>query len=90
MEALLFAHPSVAVVGLPGEKWGETMAAFISPAPGESLHKGLLFAYLRERLAPHKTPRQWFEVAEFPMTDSGKIQKFTLRELWAASELTEA
>jgi acyl-coenzyme A synthetase/AMP-(fatty) acid ligase len=56
------------------------VAAFIRPAPGqEPLPEGL-FAYCREHLAPHKTPRYWTVLEEFPLTPSGKIQKFMLRE----------
>jgi acyl-CoA synthetase (AMP-forming)/AMP-acid ligase II len=92
LEELLFAHGSVgevAVVGLPDDKWGETVGAFIRPAPGCTVDKNELFAYLRENLSPQKTPRQWFEVEEFPLTGSGKIQKFRLREQWQAGEWTE-
>ena len=92
LEELLFAHPSVgavAVVGLPDEKWGETVAAFVRPRPGATINKNELFAYMRENLAPHKTPKQWFELDEFPLTGSGKIQKFKLREQWQAGLLTE-
>ncbi len=83
LEELLFAHEAVgdvAVVGLPDEKWGESVAAFIRPAPGHTVDKSELFNYTREHLAPHKTPRHWFAVEEFPLTGSGKIQKFKLRE----------
>jgi fatty-acyl-CoA synthase len=92
LEELLFAHPSVsevAVVGLPDEKWGEVVGAFLRPAPGAVLNKDELFAYMREHLAPHKTPRHWFSLEQFPLTGSGKIQKFRLREMWAEGELTE-
>jgi fatty-acyl-CoA synthase len=85
-------HPDVAevaVVGLPDEKWGETVAAFVRPAPGCKVDKDQLFAYFRERLAPHKTPRQWFAVEQFPLTGSGKIQKFKLREQWASGDWIE-
>ena len=41
-----------------------------------------LFAYARERLAPHKTPKHWITVDEFPLTGSGKIQKYVLRQRW--------
>ena len=85
MEELLFAHESVgevAIVGLPDEHWGETVAAFVRPAPGHRVDKALLFSYVRQHLAPHKTPKQWFHVDEFPLTGSGKIQKFKLREQW--------
>ena len=92
LEDLLFAHESVsevAVVGLPDEKWGETVAAFVKPAPGCSVEKNELFSYVRDHLAPHKAPKQWFAVEEFPMTGSGKIQKFKLREDWAAGAWPE-
>jgi len=92
LENLLVAHPDVgevAVVGLPDEKWGETVAAFVRPAPGCKVNKDELFRYLRERLAPHKTPKHWFAVEQFPLTGSGKIQKFKLREQWASGDCVE-
>jgi len=91
IEELLFRHPSVgdvAVVGLPDERMGEEVAAFLRAAPGEVIDKDALFTYLREHLAPQKTPRYWFEVDEFPLTGSGKIQKFVLRQQWEAGEHT--
>ena len=92
LEELLFAHPSVsgvAVVGLPDDKWGETVAAFVRPAPGAEVDKLTLFTYMREHLAPHKTPKRWFSVDDFPLTGSGKIQKFKLREQWERGVVTE-
>jgi len=92
LEDLLFAHPSVgevAIVGLPDDKWGETVGAFVKPAAGETINKTALFEYMREHLAPHKTPKQWFEVAEWPLTGSGKIQKFKLAEQWKKGDWTE-
>jgi fatty-acyl-CoA synthase len=91
LEELLFAHPSVgavAVVGLPDAKWGESVAAFLRPAPGQTIDKAELDAYVRERVAAFKAPRQWFVVNDFPMTGSGKIQKFVLREMWSKGEFT--
>ena len=85
IEDLLFRHPTVgdvAVVGLPSERMGEEVGAFLRAAPGEVINKEALFAYLREHLSPQKTPRFWFEVAEYPLTGSGKIQKFVLRQQW--------
>jgi fatty-acyl-CoA synthase len=92
LEELLFSHEAVgevAVVGLPDEKWGETVGAFVRAAPGHAVDKNELFAFMRDNLAPHKTPKQWFAVDEFPLTGSGKIQKFKLREQWVAGEWTE-
>ncbi|NOX30954.1 MAG: AMP-binding protein [Actinobacteria bacterium] len=92
LEELLFGHPSVgevAVVGLPDDKWGETVGAFVRPAPGFEVDKVELFNHMRENLAPHKTPKQWFALTEFPLTGSGKIQKFRLRDQWVAGEHRE-
>lgn len=92
LEDLLFSHASVgevAVVGLPDDRWGETVGAFIRPAAGQELSRAELFDYLRAHLAPHKTPKQWYVVPEFPMTGSGKIQKFRLREMWQCGDVTE-
>ena len=93
LEELLFKHPmvgEVAVVGLPDAKWGEVVAAFVRPAPGQAFDKEALVAYLREHLAPHKTPKHWFVLDAFPLTGSGKIQKYRLRERWQAGEFSEA
>ena len=92
IEELLFRHPSVgsvAVVGLPDAKWGEEVAVFLRPAPGAVINKDALTTYMREHLAPNKTPRRWFSLAEFPLTGSGKIQKFRLREMQQAGQITE-
>jgi fatty-acyl-CoA synthase len=85
IEELLFQHPSVgevAVVGIPDPRMGEEIAAFLRPAPGETLDRNTLFDYLREHLSPQKTPRYWYEIDAFPLTGSGKIQKFALRDAW--------
>ena len=91
LEELLFRHPKVgevAVIGVPHEKWGEEVAAFIRPAPGAIIEKEELIDYMRASLAPHKTPKHWFVVEAFPLTGSGKIQKFKLREAWSKGEMT--
>ena len=91
LEELLFRHPKVgevAVIGVPNEKWGEEVAAFIRPAPGAVIDKEELIDYMRASLAPHKTPKHWFVVDAFPLTGSGKIQKFKLREAWTKGEMT--
>ena len=89
IEQVLFTHPSVAdvaVVGVPDAKWGEQVAAFVRPAPGQTPDPDQLFAYCREHLAPHKTPRYWTVLDEFPLTPSGKVQKFVLRERFLAEQ----
>ncbi len=92
LEELLFRHASVgevAVVGLPDAKWGEQVAAFLRPKPGQRIDKDQLSDYMRDKLAPHKTPRHWFVLDAFPLTGSGKIQKFKLRDSWLKGELSE-
>jgi fatty-acyl-CoA synthase len=86
IEAVLFGHPDVvdvAVVGIPDERWGEQVAAFVRPAAGRTPDPAALFDYVRTHLAPFKTPRFWAIVDQFPLTGSGKIQKFRLREEFA-------
>jgi fatty-acyl-CoA synthase len=82
IEELLFAHPDVAevaVVGQPDERWGEIVVGFVRLATA-GVGGDELGAYCRERLAPYKVPQRWFFVDAFPLTASGKIQKFKLRE----------
>jgi fatty-acyl-CoA synthase len=83
IEQVLYSHPGVAdvaVVGVPDDYWGEQVAAFIRPAPGETVTQEELAAYCRTHLAAHKAPRHWVFTDAFPLTPSGKVQKFVLRE----------
>jgi non-ribosomal peptide synthetase component E (peptide arylation enzyme) len=88
VENLLFAHPKVsgvAVVGMPDPRLQERACAFVIPKPGESITLDEVAAYLEARgLARQKFPERVEIVSEFPMTPSGKVQKFRLRELIAA------
>jgi fatty-acyl-CoA synthase len=88
IENVLFEHPEVeqvSVIGVPDEKWGEIVAAVVLPrdtaAPPEP---AALRAYCHERLARHKAPSQWFILDQFPLTPTGKVQKFVLQE-WIAT-----
>ncbi|MBI2013932.1 MAG: AMP-binding protein [Candidatus Rokubacteria bacterium] len=87
VENELFAHPkiaSVAIVGMPDPRLGERACAFVIPKPGESVTLAELVQYLEGRqLARQKFPERLEIVAEFPMTPSGKVQKFRLRQLVA-------
>jgi fatty-acyl-CoA synthase len=93
IEELLIEHPEVAevaVLGVPDPKWGEQVGAVIRAAtPERPPTIADLHAYCRSRLAPFKTPKLWFFVDEFPLTPSGKIQKFVLRERIDSGDLTE-
>jgi cyclohexanecarboxylate-CoA ligase len=88
VENLLFAHPkvqNVAVVAMPDPRLVERACAFVIPRPGQTLTLEELTAYLEARqVARHKFPERLELVDEFPMTPSGKIQKFRLREMIAA------
>jgi fatty-acyl-CoA synthase len=84
IEETLFAHSKVAdvsVIGLPDERWGEIIAAVVRPAdPAAPPSADELHAWCREKLAAHKTPSAWYFVESYPMTASGKIQKFMLKQ----------
>jgi fatty-acyl-CoA synthase len=84
IENAMLEHPDIAVVGLPDEKWGEIIAAFYRSESGADLPEPDLRRHCRERLAPQKTSAVWRHVREFPLTGSGKIQKFALRENFLA------
>ena len=92
IEEVLYRHPAVgdvAVIGLPDDKWGETVGAVVRPSPGSTPTATELRSWVREHLAPHKTPASWFSADELPLTGSGKIQKFRLVEMWTNGELNE-
>ncbi len=83
VERLVLSHPAVAecaVVGLPHERWGEAVTAFVLPRPGASIDAAELVAWCGERLAPFKVPKRVVVLDEFPRTGTGKIQKAVLRE----------
>jgi fatty-acyl-CoA synthase len=81
----------VAVVGVADDKWGEQVAAVVRLADvAEATHTvtvANLMSWCSERLASHKTPKLWFTTDAFPLTGSGKLQKFRIREQIAAGEL---
>jgi fatty-acyl-CoA synthase len=83
IENALSAHPEVAqaaVVGVPDRRWGEAPVAFVRLVPGATVDGPMLEAFLKESLAGFKVPRRWVFVDAFPLTASGKIQKFRLKE----------
>ena len=82
IENTLLEHPAVAevaVVGIPDPKWGEIVGCFIRPVDDEPEISDLI-AHCRKYLSPVKTPTKWIFVEEWPLTGSGKIQKFKLLE----------
>ena len=90
IEGVLVEHPNVlqvAVVGLPDEKWGEIVAAFVLADTAPKVKE--LKVYCRQRLSPQKTPAVWIWVPEFPLTGSGKVQKFAIRDQYLAGDYGE-
>lgn len=89
IEEYMYTHPAVRdvqVVGVPDKKYGEEVLACVIPKEGASVTEQELIDFVRRGLAKHKTPRYVRFVESFPMTASGKIQKYKLRE-WAITEL---
>ena len=83
IEEFLYGHPDVAdvqVVGVPDERYGEEIAAFVVARDGASPDPEAIRDYCRGRIAHYKVPRYVIAVDEFPMTVTGKIQKFKLRD----------
>src|SRR5262249_8245193 len=84
IEEVLHAHAGVSeaqVIGVPSRKYGEEVMAWVKPAPGANPTQEELAAFCRQRVALYKVPRYWRIVEAFPMTVTGKVQKFRLREM---------
>ncbi len=89
IEEFLYSVPGVSdaqVIGVPDEKYGEEVMAWIRAKEGVVLTEEALVAACRGRIATFKIPRYWKFVDAFPMTVTGKIQKFRMREI-AVEEL---
>jgi fatty-acyl-CoA synthase len=83
IEEFLYTHPEISdvqVYGVPDEKYGERVAAAIIKREGSSLTAEDIKEYCRENIAGYKVPEYVDFVEEYPMTASGKIQKYKLRE----------
>jgi fatty-acyl-CoA synthase len=83
IEEFLYTYPGVAdvqVVGIPDERYGEEIVAFVRPEAGAQLDEDALREHCRARIAHYKVPRHVRFVTEFPMTVTGKVQKFKLRQ----------
>ncbi len=74
------------MIGVPSERYGEEVMAWVKPRTGAGLTGEQLEALCRGRIASYKIPRHWQIVNDFPMTVTGKVQKFRMREV-AVEEL---
>jgi fatty-acyl-CoA synthase len=71
---------------VPCSEYGEQVACFMRSSNGHKPEPAELKAFIRERLSPQKTPKYWLWVEQWPLTGSGKIQKFRLAEQFVAGE----
>jgi len=86
IEEFLFAHPKVAqvaVFGVPDERYGEEIMAWVQLHADTSATADELREYCKDRIAHYKVPKHIWFVEEFPMTVTGKLQKFRMREIAA-------
>jgi fatty-acyl-CoA synthase len=83
IEEFLYRHPKiqdVQVVGVPDQRFGEELCAWIMVKPGQTLTEAEVREFCKGKIAHYKVPKYLRFVAEFPMTVTGKIQKFKIRE----------
>jgi fatty-acyl-CoA synthase len=83
IEEFLYTHPAISdvqVVGIPDPKYGEEICAWVKLKPGEQIHEEELREFCKGKIAHYKIPRYFKFVDAFPMTVTGKIQKFLMRQ----------
>ena len=84
IEEFLYTHPDikdVQVVGVPDKKYGEEILAYIILKDGAVLDAEAVKDYVRASMARHKTPKYVLFTQSYPMTASGKVQKYKIRDL---------
>jgi fatty-acyl-CoA synthase len=89
IEEFLYTHPDVVdvqVIGVPSEKYGEEIMAWVKLRADSALTSEALDGYCRGKIATYKIPRYWKFVDSFPMTVTGKVRKVEMREA-AVAEL---
>ena len=83
IEEFLYGHPDiidVQVVGVPDEKFGEEVCAFIQARDGASVDTDVVREFCQGKIAHYKVPRYVLSIEDFPMTVTGRIQKYLLRD----------
>jgi fatty-acyl-CoA synthase len=84
IENLLYTHPKVAdvqVLGIPDEKLGEAVVAWIRLKTGEAAEENEISGFCQGKIAHFKIPQHFRFVEQYPMTASGKVQKFRIRQM---------
>ena len=84
IEEFLYTHPRIRdaqVIGVPDQKYGEEICVWIQFKEGESSGEDEIREFCKGRIAHYKVPRYYKFVTEFPMTVTGKIQKYKMREI---------
>jgi len=84
IEDFLYTYPNildVQIIGVPSEKFGEEVMAWVKLRKGFDVTEEELVSYCKDRIAHYKVPKYWKFVDEFPMTISGKIRKVEMREI---------
>jgi len=83
VEEFLYSHPAVSdvqVIGVPDEKYGEELMAWVKLRPGSAATDEVLRTFCQGKISSYKIPRYWKFVDGFPMTVTGKVQKYKMRE----------
>jgi fatty-acyl-CoA synthase len=83
IEEFLYSHPKISevqIIGVPDPKYGEQIMAWVKLKPGEQVSAEELQAFCKGQIAHYKIPRYFKFVEAFPMTVTGKIQKFVMRQ----------
>jgi len=92
VEEFLYQHPAISdvqVVGVPDAKYGEELCAWVRLKEGQAVDGDELRDWCKGRIATFKIPRYWRFVDSFPMTVTGKVQKYKMREVSIAEERLE-
>ncbi|AKT43783.1 AMP-binding protein [Chondromyces crocatus] len=87
VEEFLHTHPAISeaqVIGVPSARYGEEVMAWVRLRPGAAATPDELTSFCSGKIATYKIPRYWKVVDEFPMTVTGKVQKFKMREISTA------